>query len=323
MIPRSLRLSVMTFLTATFTCVCYAAPLLVVSEVHLVRGIFAPGSQPDGNSVILDAPDGLIVVDTGRHAAHTQQLLDFAHDSGRPITAVINTHWHLDHVGGNLLIKEKFPDAKVYATDALTGAMTGFLAGYKKQLEEMLANPATDAAARKNFENELDLIRAGKKLGPDVVITKPGATTISERKLYFGFERNAVTAGDLWVRDEKTGVLIAGDLVTLPAPFLDTACPARWKDTLERLQETKFDILVPGHGAPMTRTQFATYRAAFADFLACGTSNASKSRCVDAWVQTLQPMLTDDDPAFSKSVLEYYVDVLKRDPAKIRELCGN
>ena len=28
----------------------------------------APGSQPDGTSVVIDAPAGLIVVDTGRHA---------------------------------------------------------------------------------------------------------------------------------------------------------------------------------------------------------------------------------------------------------------
>lgn len=221
------------------------------------------------------------------------------------------------------MIKEKFPGARVYASDALAGAITGFLAGYKKQLEEMSANPVTDATARKNFENELTLIRAGKKLGPDVVISKAGATTISGRKLYFGFERNAVTAGDLWVRDEKTGVLIAGDLVTLPAPFLDTACPKRWKETLARLAEAKFDVLIPGHGAPMTRTQFATYDAAFADFLACGTGDAPKTRCVDAWVQALNPMLTEEDPAFMKSVLEYYIDVLKREPAKIRELCGH
>ena len=29
----------------------------------------APGSQPDGNSVIIDAPEGFVVVDTGRHAS--------------------------------------------------------------------------------------------------------------------------------------------------------------------------------------------------------------------------------------------------------------
>ena len=47
------------------------------ADVHLVRGAFAPPAQPDGNSVIITAPDGLIIIDTGRHAAHTQRIVDY------------------------------------------------------------------------------------------------------------------------------------------------------------------------------------------------------------------------------------------------------
>lgn len=46
-----------------------ASPL--AAGVELVRGRFVPGSQPDGNSVVLRAPGGLVVIDTGRHAEHT------------------------------------------------------------------------------------------------------------------------------------------------------------------------------------------------------------------------------------------------------------
>ena len=42
---------------------------------HLVPGSFAPGRGPDGNSVFLEAPEGLILVDTGRHPAHREKLL--------------------------------------------------------------------------------------------------------------------------------------------------------------------------------------------------------------------------------------------------------
>ena len=61
-----------------FTLVA-AVPALAATEllngVHVIRGAFAPGSQPDGNSVILTAPEGLIVVDTGRHAALHEEVL--------------------------------------------------------------------------------------------------------------------------------------------------------------------------------------------------------------------------------------------------------
>ena len=72
---------------------------------HLVPGTFAPGRGPDGNSVFLDAPDGLILVETGRHPAHREKLLAYARQRGRPIAAVVNTHWHLDHSGGNAEIR--------------------------------------------------------------------------------------------------------------------------------------------------------------------------------------------------------------------------
>ena len=116
-----------------------AAQQEVVPGIHLIRGRFVPGSQPDGNTIVLRAPEGLIVVDTGRHAAHTESIVAFAKTANAPVKAVINTHWHLDHIGGNPAIRRAFPGARVYASDALAGAMTGFLADDKQQREEMLA----------------------------------------------------------------------------------------------------------------------------------------------------------------------------------------
>src|SRR5436190_15938732 len=80
--------------------------------VLFVPGRFVPGPQPDGNSLLLQGKDGWIVIDTGRHPEHTQAVLTAA--GKLPIAAVINTHWHLDHVGGNVLVRQAFPHVKVY-----------------------------------------------------------------------------------------------------------------------------------------------------------------------------------------------------------------
>lgn len=292
----------------------------VLSGIHVIRGTFAPGSQPDGNTVILEAPEGLIVVDTGRHAAHTQAILDFAKKRARPIASVINTHWHLDHIGGNALIRREYPAARIYASSALDGAMTGFLASYRAQLEAMVADASTTPEARKNFEAELALIDAGPKLAPDVVISAAGARTISGRALRVGLETHAVTAGDVWILDETTGVLIAGDLVTLPAPFLDTACPTRWQESLDRIAKLEFDLLIPGHGAPMTRTQFASYHSAYRNLLTC--AGTTKDPCIDGWIRTVAPLMSGFDEQFTRALMAYYVDVLRGDPAKLAALCG-
>jgi glyoxylase-like metal-dependent hydrolase (beta-lactamase superfamily II) len=296
----------------------------LLNGVHVIRGTFAPGSQPDGNSVILTAPEGLIVIDTGRHAAHTQAILDFAKETGRPIAAVVNTHWHLDHIGGNALIRREYPAVRIHASGALRDALTGFLANYRTQLAAMVADPATDAATKKSFQTEIALIDAGAKLAPDVVVSGSGATTIAGRALHVGLETHSVTAGDVWVLDEKSGVLIAGDLVTLPAPFLDTACPARWQESLDRLASLEFDLLVPGHGASMTRTQFTSYRRAYRELLACAArTDAPKEQCIDGWAGTLGPLMSGFDDRFTRSLMAYYVDLLRGDPAKIAAACAS
>src|SRR4051812_18653316 len=107
----------------------------IANDVDLIPGRFVPGVQPDGNTIVFSAPRGLIIIDTGRHPEHTNAILDFAKESKRPVAAVINTHWHLDHIGGNPLVRRSYPDARVYASGALADARTGFLADYRKQLD--------------------------------------------------------------------------------------------------------------------------------------------------------------------------------------------
>lgn len=276
----------------------------VVSGVHLIRGGFTPGSQPDGNTVIFTAPEGLIVVDTGRHVAHTQAIADFASAAKQPVKTIVNTHWHLDHVGGNVLLRRTFPGVRVYASGALSDAMTGFLANYKKQLEQMLKE-SPDA---KSFRAELDLIESGAQLAPDEVVTKSAARTFAGRELAVNLEQNAVTAGDLWILDRATGVLVAGDLVTLPAPFLDTACPAKWMASLDRIARSEFELLIPGHGAPMTRRQFETYRRAFGNLLKC----EEKKICIDGWLSDTAALTSGENATFTRQLMEYYADLMLR-----------
>jgi glyoxylase-like metal-dependent hydrolase (beta-lactamase superfamily II) len=67
-------------------------------------------------------------VDTGRHAWHRDALLSLAVARRRPIVAVINSHWHLDHDSGNPFLRESYPHLTVYASSAIGEALQGFLA---------------------------------------------------------------------------------------------------------------------------------------------------------------------------------------------------
>src|SRR5262249_301663 len=131
------------------------------------------------------------------------------------------------------------------------------------------------------------------------------------------------TAGDVWLFDPATKTLIAGDLVTLPVPFLDTACPERWAKALDGLAATGFTVLVPGHGEPMVPADFATYRTAFANLLACGASARDKADCVAGWQKDAAPLLAGADAKFVAMLADYYVETALRGDAKQRAaLCG-
>jgi glyoxylase-like metal-dependent hydrolase (beta-lactamase superfamily II) len=298
-----------------------AAPVEVAPGIFFLAGDYVPGQQPDGNTTMIRTADGFVVVDTGRHVEHTRTLLDVARAQKAGVIAVVNTHWHLDHTGGNVLIRREVPDAKIYASPAIGGALTGFLANYAKQLEEVIAKSEEGSAAQKSYRTELGLIEAGKQLAPDEVITTSGRRTIGGATLDVHLETNAVTAGDLWLFEPKSKTLIAGDLVTLPYPFLDTACPPRWKSALDALASVDFAILLPGHGAPMTRREFEQYRTAYGNLLTCGASTRTNEECAGGRLKDAGTFVKHD-PAFVRQALDYYLDGFLRPNADTARLCG-
>ncbi|HEX8172318.1 MAG TPA: MBL fold metallo-hydrolase [Thermoanaerobaculia bacterium] len=281
------------------------AAIALGSGVTVVPGTFVRGMQPDGNTVILRGRSGLIVVDTGRHEEHTRQIAAFARDARRPVTAIVNTHWHLDHIGGNALLRGLYPEVRVFASDAYWKARGGFISNYRKQLMDII--PKSDSEAQERYRAELRLIDAGDLLGPGVVVRESGPRTIDGRRLQVHLERNAVTAGDVWLVDDASGIVIAGDLVTLPVPFFDTACPRDWRAALARLGALDFRTLVPGHGPPMTHAQFDTYRRAFEHLVDCGASQQPEEACIAGWLADAQPLVAKDEPAWLREMLHYYV----------------
>jgi glyoxylase-like metal-dependent hydrolase (beta-lactamase superfamily II) len=310
-------------LTSILYGACASAASLIAPGTYLIEGEATPNRQPDGNSIIIVAPEGLIVLDTGRHKEHAERLLDFAREQNRPIAAIINSHWHLDHVGGNPRLRAAFPDIHVYASSAIDAARRGFLTDYRTQLVSELAHSAKNPDAQESIRAEIALIDEGPALGPTETITSSGPVNIAGRDLQLHLESHAVTAGDVWVLDPETRVLLAGDLVTLPAPFFESACPARWRTSLAHLEKEPFDWLVPGHGAPMHKPQFTAYRKAFSNLLDCAAGNASKDACIDGWMSDASVLLINSkDRSYARTLIGYYVENYLRHPTeRIRGFC--
>lgn len=273
---------------------------------EIARGVYLapesdyPGRGPDGNSVLFDAPEGLVLVDTGRHELHSGAILAFAEARGRPIAAIVNTHWHLDHSSGNHRIKARHPQARLYASNAAARTLA----------DGMLA--ANYALGRTRWENERDTLEPERRarlrnfldtmenLSPDVAIGHSQRMRLGGRRFDVRFAANAVTEGDVWLYDRRARIAVLGDLVTLPAPYLDTACPDGWRAAMAEIWATPFRLAVPGHGAPMTRAEFATYRGALEAYLDCVGGETPVAQCGTVWAEAAAPLLGE-----SATAIEY------------------
>jgi glyoxylase-like metal-dependent hydrolase (beta-lactamase superfamily II) len=276
----------------------------------LIGGTFPPGRSPDGNSVILYGPEGAIVVDTGRRAEHLTAIQQGLSGLGFRLIAIINTHWHLDHVSGNPALRAAHPGVKVYGTSAIDGALTGFLAKSAESSRQALAEGAVSAAAISDVEGDLATIARGAELRPDAVIDEPRNMMIAGRPLSLRVARRAVTERDLWIYDADQKRAIVGDLVTVPAPFLDTACPEGWLQALDDIAASGAEQVVPGHGPVMAIADFHRWRGAFGDFIACARGAGALEGCAASWLAGAAPWIGDDG-ARAKAMADYYGGLIR------------
>ncbi len=269
---------------------------------HLIPGAVPLDKGPDGNTIVLDAPRGLIVFDTGRHPEHAQAILDYAKARHRPIAAIVNSHWHLDHTTGNWDIRRAYPHVDVYASNALEGALATFLKNSRSETDAMLADPKTPAATRDQLLRGRAVIDHPERIRPNHVIARSGRVNIAGRTLDVHLAKFAATEGDVWLYDRKTRTAIVGDLVVDIVPFMDTACPDGWSKALGEIAAVPFQTLIPGHGPAMSRADFTIWRKAYDNFVACGHSDADRKLCVDGWERDAARfsrgrLLSDDTPA--------------------------
>lgn len=289
---------------------------------ELVPGSVPLDKGPDGNSIFLEAPRGLILVDTGRHPEHAAKLLAYARERGRPIAAIVNTHWHLDHTTGNLDIREAYPKADVYASTAIDGALAGFLARGKEQAVKRLADPNLPADQRAQILRGQSRLDHPDSLRPTVAVVKSGPLKIAGRQFDVHIAPYAATEADLWLYDPKERIAIVGDLVVDLVPFLDTACPDGWKKALDEVEATPFVTLVPGHGAPMKRPQFLQWKNAFFNFIDCGRSETLVEQCVANWRRDAAPFIDTQHGGYVIEAATWYIETrLRSAPEEQQRYC--
>jgi quinoprotein relay system zinc metallohydrolase 1 len=182
------------------------------------------------NTAFLVTEEGVLVLDSGPSKRYGEELREaIAQVTDQPIAAVWITHHHPDHAFGNQAFDLKRVHALPQTIEGLKAQGPGFLDNLYRLVGS--AMQGTDVAL------------PGQVLEPGVV--EFGGHRLRKIALH------GHTGADLAVFDETTGVLFAGDLVfhnrALATPHAQIA---PWLESLNRLEQLPFRLLIPGHGEP-------------------------------------------------------------------------
>ena len=86
----------------------------VVRQAHLrrlTRDVYGwIGAGGDSNAGAVETKDGLIVLDAQQNTALGRAFRESLRDElGKPVEKVINTHYHMDHIAGNVVFADEAP----------------------------------------------------------------------------------------------------------------------------------------------------------------------------------------------------------------------
>ena len=262
------------FLTALVP-LASAAPMFGQSQrkvTQLGDGVYEIQHEPNGNTTVIIGDRQVFVIDTCfLPSAAREDIVQIRQWTDKPISFVLNTHFHNDHNLGNRAYMDAFPALTIIAHVETKKEMDRFGPGSASREEK------TSATFRKMLEtgktrdgqtlSEDDKAEVNKALGRQIQWTEEikevkfqSATLtfdhdfsidIGNREVQVKFLGRGNTPGDAVVYLPKEKIVVAGDLVVYPIPYIYDGYPVEWIQTLENLTHLDSDTIVPGHGPVM------------------------------------------------------------------------
>ena len=226
----------------------------MVSPVQLSERVYyLPGGV---NTAIIATPDaGAILVDTGQDKDYGRKLRQACEALELTPVAIINTHAHADHYGGNAYLLRQF-DIPVYAPDFEASIMQSpylepvYLFSGAKPPQELLSKWLLAKASKVDEvleEGGLEL----RGVSLDIIDTSGHAHK----------QMSVLVDGVLLAADALFGESI---LETYPLPFGQDI--SRQMDSAHKLRDLEVRTALPGHGEPTSdlKTLVEKNLAAFA-----------------------------------------------------------
>ncbi len=195
-------------------------------DIQMVKDGLYVVTGPGGNVGVRVTSDGVVLVDNKFERNHDAIMGHVQSVTDQPITYVMGTHHHGDHMGGNPLF-------------------------------------STHAQIIGHQNNRANMIKGDQPSPPTVVFADETSIFVGEaevRAYHFG---QGHTNGDAIIYFPDLGTIHGGDLLHGIAPFIDYGNGGgskAWITTLEGALELEWDTAIPGHGDLMTRADVEAFR---------------------------------------------------------------
>lgn len=249
---------------------------------QIAEGVYAAlglgGGGGFSNAGIVDLGDRTLIFDTFANYHAGQDLCQVARQlTGHPAAWIVISHWHADHWMGNQVFARS---AMILATHRAYQQMAGMAA----EIERLKADPSeydawgqglqdqlaheSDPQRCLQLENAIARWEVERDELPSLEPRLPDQT-FGGKLVFHGSRRRAEliasgsghTSGDCYLRLPEEKIIFLGDLGFFRAqPFMPGCNPEGWMKKLERLEQSDYQVFMPGHGPLGTKIDLALQR---------------------------------------------------------------
>lgn len=211
----------------------------IIREKNLYQLTFMPTLFPV-NCYFVEENDGLTLIDAALPYS-ADGILKAAKQIGKPITKIILTHAHNDHIGALDRLKETLVHVPVYISKRDARLLEG-----DTSLEEGEPQGRIKGGVPKNLKTRADvLLEDGDRVGSLAAISTPGHTPGS--MTFIDTRNNMVIAGDAF--QTRGGLAVAGDIqILFPFPAFATWNKELALSSAKNIIQLNPSLLAVGHG---------------------------------------------------------------------------
>jgi len=222
-----------------------------------------------GNSSVIVNDNDVIIVDDHVSPAAAWVLLEEVKTlTKKPVTTVINTHFHFDHAHGNQIfdptvqiIGHEFTRQMLLGNPTAMPLYQNYINGMPGQIDTLRKRIADekDPAAKAKLQTQLQVTENNYASQKELKPTPPNVTLSTQMALFRGSREIQVrylgrghTAGDVVVFLPKEQVVMTGDFLTSGLSNMSDSFPQEWAASLDALKKLDFETVLPGHGEAFT-----------------------------------------------------------------------